>query len=131
MSILTHRATASLPLRAAMALDLDTVTELARLHGNNVIGQAAGAWLGTYRAAMLLGFGEVVARQQAAYAWDAVQDDGVGPIGDAGALSANADTGITPAGSSWLRAYQVARGLGFSEDVAQAQAFRAAAWALP
>jgi len=123
----------SLPLRAAMALDLATVEEMARLHGDNVIGQAAGAWLGTYRAGIRLGFGEVVARQQAAYVWDAVQDD-VSPIGDTGKVCATAHTGrksnafdpaITPAGSAWLAAYRVARSLGFTEDVAQSQAFRA------
>ena len=106
----------SLPLRAAMALDLATVEEMARLHGDNVIGQAAGAWLGTYRSALGLGFGEVVARQQAAYVWDAVQDDGP---------ASERNIGITPAGHAWLAAYEAARSLGFTEDTAQSQAFRA------
>ena len=130
MSILTHSRADSLPLRAAMVLDEATVTEMARRHLGNPIGEAATAWLVAYDGALTEGRGEVIAREQAAVAWDAANDGGMAnPLAKCamhGAYRPDRVGGITPAGRAWLAAYQVARSLGFAECVAQAQAFAAA-----
>ena len=145
-------AVESRPLQAAMVLDLGTVEAMYQRFAGTPVGDAAGAWLGTYRAALALGSGEVVARQQAAVAWDACADSVGAPdpldgyvVGEPvparpdapltqhlfrapqeSAYSRDRGRGISPAGRAWLAAYRVARSLGFAECVAQRQAFAAA-----
>jgi hypothetical protein len=148
MSILTAplhaQSSDSLPLRAAMVLDLATVQTMATNHAGNPVGEAAAAWLGTYNASLLMGLGEVQARRWAAIAWDASNDgpevtvtsgcsDNLkSPFVEVPQSSTAPDRRqvVTPAGRAWLKAYDLARSLGFSECVAQAQAFAAAeqAW---
>ncbi len=59
-----------LHLRPALVLSLEDVEAFAEHFAGTRIGDAAQAWLNAYRNALWLGFGEIFARKQAAFAWD-------------------------------------------------------------